>query len=94
MSTRRDDLRQELLSAEGVRPRGPDGAAEATLRRFDIAYLAWFEAESECGQALRNWCDRGPTDRDAATDITYCAALDREEAAARDLERLCKSAQA
>jgi hypothetical protein len=93
MSTRRDDLRQELLSAEGVRPRRPR-TAQSTVASFDRIYLAWFEAESECGQALRNWCDRGPTDRDADTYITYCAALDREEAAARDLERLCKSAQA
>jgi hypothetical protein len=94
MSTRRDDLRQELLSAVEFGPGAPDRVAETTLHRFDTAYLAWFEAESECGQALRNWCDPGPADRDAAAYITYRAALDREEAAARDLERLCRSARA
>jgi hypothetical protein len=92
MSTPRDDLRQELFGAAGVRPRGPQSAAGLKLRRFDAAYLAWFEAESECGEALRDWFERTPSDH-GAMYITYRAALDREEAAARDLERLCQSVQ-
>jgi hypothetical protein len=97
MSTRREELRQELCNAEGVRPRGPR-PAETTLGRYDRIYVAWFEAESECQQALRKWFERARSDRVRSdrdgTYTTYRAALDREEAAARDLERLCRPGQA
>lgn len=53
---------------------------------FDDAYLAWFSAESECEHALRRWFQRNG---DPATAyLAYRVALDREEAAARHLERL------
>jgi hypothetical protein len=54
------------------------------IRLFDDAHMAWEAAEVEAEQALRAWCDDG---RPAAYQA-YRAALDREEAAARDLERL------
>jgi len=57
-----------------------------SVRLLDDAYMAWFVAEGDCEVALQAWCqalDRGP---DAY--LSYQAALDREEAAARDLQRL------
>ena len=56
------------------------------VRLLDDAYLAWFTAESESDRAVRTWWQSsGPG---AATAYaTYTSALDREEAAARDLER-------
>jgi hypothetical protein len=61
--------------------------AEIAIRLLDDAYMSWHRAEIECHDALRAWLDSGSrhcTD----TDFAYRAALDREEAAARDLERL------
>lgn len=57
------------------------------VRLFDDAYLAWFSAESECEDVLRAWFQSTREQR-ATTYLAYRAALDREEAAARDLERL------
>jgi hypothetical protein len=56
-------------------------------RLFDDAYLAWFSAEDETERALRAWSDGSASTR-AMSYAGYRAALDREEAAARDLERL------
>ena len=53
---------------------------------LDDAYLVWFSAESECERALRAWSPRSDAQR-AAAYFAYRAALDREEAAARHLER-------
>lgn len=56
-------------------------------RLLDEAYTTWFSAESECEAALRVWSaerSRGS----AEAYWTYRAALDREEAAARDLQKL------
>jgi len=56
-------------------------------RLLTDASLAWFSAEIECDQTLRVWFEA--TGEQAATAyLSYRAALDREEAAARDLERL------
>lgn len=63
------------------------GVAEIGVRLLDDAYLAWFSAESECENALRDWF-QATGDRRASTYLSYRAALDREEAAARDLARL------
>jgi hypothetical protein len=60
--------------------------AATGVRLFDDAYLAWFSAESECEQALRRWFQQN--DEPATAYLAYRAALDREEAAAHDLERL------
>lgn len=61
--------------------------AKIGVRLIDDAYLAWFGAESECETMLREWFSATGERRDAAY-LAYCAALDREEASARDLERL------
>jgi hypothetical protein len=68
-----------------------DEVAEIGVRLLDDAYMAWFAAESECEQALRAWLD-GASGKPAA-HFAYRAALDREEAAAWDLQRLWKLAQ-
>ena len=69
---------QEHLVAESV---------EIGVRLLDDAYVAWFMAERESEQALRAWFDAASSRRWAAY-ITYCVAVDREEAAAHDLQRL------
>jgi hypothetical protein len=61
--------------------------AEIGVRLLDDAYLAWFSAESESEAALRAWFGSAGS-QPAHAYLTYLAALDREEAAARDLERL------
>jgi hypothetical protein len=55
--------------------------------RLDDAYLAWFSAESECESTLHGWF-RAPDDLSAGAYLAYQAALEREEDAARDLQRL------
>jgi hypothetical protein len=62
------------------------------VRLLDDAYLAWFGAESECEQMLRDWFSARGAERTSAY-LAYWAALDREEAAARDLERLWRLAE-
>ncbi|MGZ4165094.1 MAG: hypothetical protein ACXVR1_01075 [Solirubrobacteraceae bacterium] len=66
---------------------------ELQLSRLDDAHLAWFIAETECAQAFQAW--RAGTGNDA--DMAFCsylAALDREESAARYLERLWNATEA
>ena len=55
------------------------------VRLLDDAYMAWVAAESETEEALRAWFVSG---EHRAAYQTYRAAVDREEAAARDLQRL------
>lgn len=59
------------------------------VRLLDDAALAWFRAESECEATLQAWFRSTGAHREAAY-LSYRAALDREEASARDLERLCQ----
>lgn len=59
------------------------------IRLLDDAYAAWAAAEGECECALRAWQE---SHRPPAAYPAYRAALDREEAAARDLERLTEIA--
>jgi hypothetical protein len=66
--------------------------AEIGVRLLDDAYLAWLGAADESSRALRIWFDSAPRNR-AATYWSYRAALDREAAAAHDLERLSELAQ-
>ena len=61
--------------------------AEIGVRLLDDAYLAWFSAESDCERALHAWFAAAGAER-ASTYLAYRAALDREDAAARDLARL------
>jgi hypothetical protein len=69
------------------RPRQRLELAEIGIRLLDEAHVAWQRAELECEQALRAWYDGPPR---AGTELyqSYRAALDREHAAAGDLERL------
>jgi hypothetical protein len=62
------------LAAIGVRP-------------LEDAHLVWFTAELESGRALRAWFASTGSPAEAAAYAIYRAALDREEAAARALER-------
>jgi hypothetical protein len=60
---------------------------------LDDAYMAWFTAESESERALRGWFDGDPREPSRHLYVAYLAALDREEAAARDLQRLWQLAE-
>jgi hypothetical protein len=62
-------------------------------RLADGAYMAWQFAQIECNLALLAWHHASPG-RSAAAHVAYCAALEREEAAARDFEELCRVAGA
>lgn len=53
----------------------------------DDAYSAWFNAQSRCAHALDVWRSAPRAGRADAYDV-YLAALDLEEATARELERL------
>ena len=56
-------------------------------RLIDDAYMIWVAAATECAQALQTWFTA--TSHDSADAYaTYRAALDREEAAAHDLQLL------
>jgi hypothetical protein len=57
------------------------------IRLLDDAHTAWLVAQVECADALWAWFE-APTNRRANAHLVYRAALDREDAAARDLERL------
>lgn len=63
-----------------------------SVRVLDDAYLAWWNAESESGAALQALWRSSRSDEPHAY-AAYRAALDREEAAALDLERLCNLAE-
>jgi hypothetical protein len=58
--------------------------ARIGIRLIDEAYMSWCTAQLQCQNALRAWFDAGPRDR-AEANCAYRAALDREQAAARDL---------
>ena len=66
-------------------------AARVGARLADGAYRAWQFAQIECDLALVAWRVAGPQ-LGAAAHQAYRAALDREEAAARDFEELCRVA--
>jgi hypothetical protein len=54
---------------------------------LDDAHMTWIAAEAASGHALNSWFKAAASDR-AAAYVAYVAALDREEAAARDFQRL------
>jgi hypothetical protein len=64
-----------------------DEVIDIGIRLSDDAYMVWWMAQRECAAAQRTWFD-AEAGRRAAAHVAYQAALDREEAAARDLERL------
>jgi hypothetical protein len=92
MSTRQGSTAPPPPAATGSRPRPRLELAEIGMRLLDEAHVAWQRAELECEQALRAWYDGPPR---AATELylSYRAALDREHASARDLERLWELAR-
>lgn len=61
--------------------------AEIGVRLLDDAYMTWRLAAVECEQAQRAWFEAPPRGW-RGRYIAYQAAMDREEAAADDLERL------
>jgi hypothetical protein len=65
--------------------------AKIGIRLLDDAYLAWLSAESTCEGSLHAWFE-GTGGSRAIAFSAYRAALDREEAAARDLQRLSELA--
>jgi hypothetical protein len=66
--------------------------ARIAVRSIDHAFMAWAAAEAESGLALEAWCEDGSA-LDGTAYYVYLAALDREEAAARDLQRLAAMAE-
>jgi hypothetical protein len=62
------------------------------VRLLDDARMTWVAAEVESEHALRAWFDAGAPEG-AGAYLAYRAAVDREEAAARDLHRLSELTQ-
>jgi hypothetical protein len=91
MSTRRDST-PAPPAAVLSRPRKRHELAEIGIRLLDEAHVAWHRAEFECEEALQAWFD-GPPRASGERYLSYRAALDREDAAARDLERLWELAE-
>ena len=71
----------------------PREVASIGIRLVDEAYMSWCTAQTQCQNALRAWFDAGQRDR-AEANCAYRAALDREQAAASDLESLSQLAHA
>ena len=63
-----------------------DDDTNHNLALYD-AHMTWMAAEVDSEQALRVWFEAAAPDR-AAAYLAYRAAVDREEAAARDLQQL------
>lgn len=87
MSTRRDDVSPAIFGVARVRPRVADQVPAINVLQFGDVYSAWRIAELQSGEALHTWFQAPAGDRRTAY-IGYRAALDREESAARNLERL------
>ena len=87
MSTRPQDSTPVRPAATRTRRRRRPELAEIGIRLLDEAHVAWQRAELECEQALRAWYD-GPPRTSVDRYLSYRAALDREQAAAGDLQRL------
>lgn len=66
--------------------------AVIAVRVLDDTYMSWVAAEVDSEHALHAWYDASPR-RAASTYLTYRAAVDREEAAAGDLQRLSELTQ-
>lgn len=88
MSTQQQDSTAETRE----RPRKRHELAEIGMRLLDEAHTAWQWAELECEAALHAWYDQSSR-TSVAGYLSYRAALDREEAAARDLQRLWELAR-
>jgi hypothetical protein len=62
------------------------------VRLLDDAHMTWVAAEVDSEHALRAWFNVG-SPQGAGAYHAYRAAVDREEAAARDLQRLTELTQ-
>jgi hypothetical protein len=62
------------------------------VRVLDDAYMNWVATEVESEHALRAWFEATAAHRGAAY-VAYQGAVDDEESAARDLQRLCELIQ-
>jgi hypothetical protein len=62
------------------------------VRVLDDAYMNWVATEVESEHALRAWFEATAAHRGAA-HVAYQGAVDHEEAAALDLQRLCELIQ-
>jgi len=92
MNTNRDERSPAIFGAARVRPRVPNELAPAELRHVGDVYSAWRIAAAQSGEALQAWLQAEP-DFGGTRYVAYRAALDREESAARDLQRLWLRAQ-
>jgi hypothetical protein len=92
MSTRQQNSTAAPAAATRTKPRRRHELAEIGIRLLDEAHFAWHRAELECEHALEAWYDASPR-TSADRYLSYRAALDREQAAARDLERLWELAR-
>lgn len=92
MTTRRQDSPPATRTATLNRPRKRLELAEIGIRLLDEAHVAWQRAELECEEALRAWY-HGPPRQAVDRYLSYRTALDREQAAAHDLERLWEIAR-
>jgi hypothetical protein len=66
--------------------------AVIAVRVLDDAHMTWVAAEVESEHALHAWFDADAPQR-AGAYLAYRAAVDHEEAAARDLQRLAELTQ-
>jgi hypothetical protein len=66
--------------------------AVIAVRVLDDAHMTWVAAEVDSEHALHAWFDAGAPQR-AGAYLAYRAAADREDAAARDLQRLYELTQ-
>ena len=66
--------------------------AVIAVRVLDDAHMTWVAAEVDSEHALRAWFD-ADAPQGAGAYLAYRAAVDREEAAARDLQRLSELTQ-
>jgi hypothetical protein len=85
MSTRQQDSTGAQSAV--IRTKLRHELAEIGIRLLDEAHVAWHRAELECEHALHAWYDGSPR-VSADRYLSYRAALDREQAAAHDLQRL------
>lgn len=87
MSTGRQNSTPVQSGPAGDQPRERDELVKIGIRLLDDAHDVWQRAELECEDALRTWRERSSR-TDTEGYLSYLAALDREQAAAGDLQRL------
>jgi hypothetical protein len=79
---------EDLMAIPASTPSDPSRAlAVIAVRVLDDAHMTWVAAEVESDHALRAWFE-ADAPHGAGAYLDYRAAVDREEAAAHDLQRL------